>query len=209
MANAKARIWLSTIISTSIGSAALMVLQTEVSVMNDVPRLPLQDVFDPDEVLLDDGLVEAELAVEPGSVRGGVPGAEDDRRGVAGQEVDEVEGPDGDDKDDADQHDQPLRIKYRANVPPRRPVYRHYPTRVRSPRATDAGVDVTAAQYRGPVKRIAIAGGIGCGKIGRRPIDFESLGFSVVDADRHRARRGRTGPTGVASTASTRSAAPS
>ena len=71
-------------------------------------EVAVQDVLDPDEILLDDGLVESELLIELDAVRGTVAGAEDDRRGISGQQMDEVEGSDGDDKDDADQHDQPL-----------------------------------------------------------------------------------------------------
>ena len=41
-------------ISRSMGSAALIVLHTDVWEMNDVPRLPCRTLLDPDEVLLDD-----------------------------------------------------------------------------------------------------------------------------------------------------------
>src|SRR5664280_2865289 len=64
------------------------------------------DIADPDEVLVEDRLVESEQLVELGAVAGAVAGAEDNGGRVTRQEVDEVEAADRDDEDYADQHHQ-------------------------------------------------------------------------------------------------------
>ena len=79
-------------------------------------EVALEDVADPDEVLLPQGLVQAELVVDGGDVlRGGV-GPEDGDGRVAREQVDQEEGGDGDEEDDDDEQHQP---SWRCNGPRR------------------------------------------------------------------------------------------
>jgi dephospho-CoA kinase len=74
------------------------------------------------------------------------------------------------------------RTRYRAKVPPK-DLYGHYSKRnfflVTGARSV---WNVTAPEYRGSVKRVALAGGIGAGKtaVAER---LTHLGFTVIDAD--------------------------
>jgi hypothetical protein len=68
-------------------------------------QVPLEHVAHPDEVLLDEGLVEAELMVDDGHVAGRGVGAEDGVGRVAGQQVDQKErGHRHEEDDDDEQH---------------------------------------------------------------------------------------------------------
>ena len=107
-AMAKARICEKMISSRSMGNDWAMMRRRRLVRRVGLAQVALEDVADPDEVLLPQRLVQAELAVERGHVlRRGV-GPEDGVGGVAREEVDQEEGGDRHEDDDDDEQHQPL-----------------------------------------------------------------------------------------------------
>ena len=106
MATAKAMTWEMMISSRSMGNAVAMMWVVDWCVEVRLAQVAVEHVAEPDEVLLPERLVEAELRVQRGPVlRRGV-GPEDGDGGVAGQQVDQEEGRDRDEDDDDDEeHD--------------------------------------------------------------------------------------------------------
>ena len=90
---AKAMTWERMISSRSMGNDWAMIVGRLVRRVR-LAEVAVEHGAEPDEVLLPQGFVQAELLEQDGPVVRRVVGSEDDDRGIAGEEVDQQEGRD-------------------------------------------------------------------------------------------------------------------